>query len=307
MKTVALSLLCVALTAASTSLGVPLRLNPVHKAKYSDGVKKQNAGEYLTALASFESIPLPERSYDTRLHIASCKARLDRLLDAVADLDDIIAVATKDKLSPTDRDAIVDTAKSDRDGLLAEMPRLSITSNANLAVTLDDQLLTPPVDRAVDPGKHVVIAKQGEKEVFRREVDVARQAKMKIAVEVEVKSPDPVVPPPPKPIAPPATISPGPPTAAYLVLGAGIAFGAVAVGGFVLRGTAINEYRDSCDTRAGCDADLRSPVRRWETIAFTSTALAAVSAGVSVYLFARPRSSVAVSLDATSVRVFGTF
>lgn len=291
------------------AVAVPLQLNPTYKAKYSDGVKKQNAGDFGVALATFESIPVEERSYDTRLHIATCKARLGRLLDAAAELEQIIAVAKTDKLPATQREAIIDTAKSDLDELLLETPHLSVAVSArttNVSVTIDGTAVTPPVDQPVDPGAHLVVAKRDGKEVFRKEITLERRAKTSVDVDVA----PPVAPSvePTKPVAPPATETPSKPISGYVALGAGVAFGAIAVGGFIARGTAYDDFKASCDTAAGCDDGLRAPVRKWEAISFTSAGLAVVGVGVGIYLLAKPRSpSVALNLGPASVQLVGSF
>lgn len=75
------------------------------------------------------------------------------------------------------------------------------------------------------------------------------------------------------------------------------------------RSTAIDEYKATCETRAGCNDDLRAPVRRWEAVAFTSVALSAASFGAAIYLFAKPSRaapSVAIGFDASSVTLAGS-
>lgn len=307
----AAALLCAVVVVESVAGAVPLQLNPTYKSKYSDGVKKQNAGEYAVALATFESIPVNDRSYDTRLHIATCKAKLGRLLDAAADLEDIIALAKSDKLPGTQREAIIDTAKSDLDELLLETPRLSISStprSTNISATLDGAALTLPADRALDPGLHVLVATREGKEVFRKEVTLERRAKQ--TVEIDVAPPaSPIVVEAPKAIAPRDEARSSAPVIGYVVLAGGVAFGAVAVGGFVARGAAYDEYKATCDTPAGCDADLRAPVRKWEAISFTSAGLAVVGIGVGIYLLTKPRStsSVAVNIGPSSLQLIARF
>lgn len=306
-RRIAAAVLSAVLAVSAMASAVPIQLAPAHKAKYSDGVKKQSAGNFAAALASFESIPVSDRSYDTRVHIASCKARLGRLLDAAAELEEIIKLAMEDKIPPAQRDAIVDTAKSDLDELVADTPRLTITTSErskDLVVMLDNAAVAVPFDRAFDPGTHLVIAKRGGEEVFRR--DVVLERKGKVSVEIDV--PAPIVPPPHR--EEPLSDVPAPksttPVLGYIALGTGVAFAGLAVGGFIARGTAVDAYKAQCDTAAGCDPELRGPVKTWEAISFTSVALSAVSIGVGVYLVARP-TPVSVSVGPTSFHLVARF
>jgi hypothetical protein len=305
------ALLVATLGVASSALAVPMKLNPAHKAKYSDGVKKQNAGDYAVALASFESIPVADRSYDARLHIATCKARLNRMKDAAADLDEIINLAKNDKLSPSERDAIVDTAKSDLDQLNLEIPRLSITTTARsvgLTVKVDGAVVKAPYNGTLDPGAHTVTANRGEEEVFKRDVSAERNGKYVIEIDnapTAVVAPAPKVEPPPPVLERPA----GAPVTAYIAMGAGIAFGALSVVGFVSRGSAYDDYKASCDTRLGCDDGLRSTVSTWQTVAFASAAVSVASFGVGIYLFAKPRTTTTAALTVTpsSIQLIARF
>lgn len=306
------ALLSAATLATSAVAAAPLDLKPMHKPKYAEGVKKQSGGDYAVALAAFESIPVHERSYDTRLHIASCKARLDRLIAAAAELEEVIALAKVDKLSATQREAIIDTAKSDLDALLLETPHLLLTVSArtkNATVAVDGRSVAVPSDEVVDPGAHVVTATREGAEIFRKEVRLERGGKL--ALEIDVA---PVVsaPAPAKAIAPRDDTRSGPPALSYVALGGGVAFGALAVVGFLQRGGAYDEYKASCETATGCDSDLRTPVRRWEAIAFTSAGLAVIGVGVGIYLLAKPRvdvgrTSVALSVTPSSIQLFGRF
>lgn len=289
------------LLVAGTPHAVPLKLNPAHKAKYSLGVKKQNGGEFAVALASFESIPVADRSYDTRLHIASCKARLGRMMDAVAELEEIVRLAKSDQLSPSDRDAIVDTAKSDLQQLQLEAPHLSVTITARstgLVVRVDGVAVNPPVDAMLDPGAHVVTAFRDAEEVFKRDVAAERHGKYVIEIDnapVVTTAPLPQVDKPAVVVEP----SPGPPVTAYLAVGAGVALGALSLVGFTSRGRAYDDYKASCDMRSGCDDGLRSTVSTWQTVGFASAAISVASLGVGIYLFAKPRQAATAALTVT--------
>lgn len=294
------ALLVATLGVAASAHAVPMKLNPAHKSKYSDGVKKQNAADYAAALASFESIPVADRTYDARLHIATCKAHLGRMKDAAADLEEIANVAKSDKLSPSERDAIIDTANSDLQQIKIEAPHLSVTvttRSVGLVVKVDDVEVKPPFEGMLDPGAHTVIALRGDEQVFKRDVTAERNGKYVIEID---NAPAAVAPAPKveKP-APVVVEKSGAPATAYVAVGAGVAFGAIAVLGFASRGSKYSDYQASCDTRAGCDEDLRSSVSTWQTIGFTSAALSVASFGVGIYLFAKPRPSAPVALTVT--------
>ena len=72
--------------AAVLGLATPRALAaPTSDKAYKAAVKLEASGDVTGALAAFEAIPVVQRDFPTRLHIASCKYKLNRLLEAEAD------------------------------------------------------------------------------------------------------------------------------------------------------------------------------------------------------------------------------
>jgi hypothetical protein len=169
---------------------------------YKTGVKLEHAGSIVDALAAFESIPPEKRDYNTRLHIASCKKKLGRLLEAERDYEAI-------RTDPNADQATTETAASDLEDLRSRIPKLRVAlspSTTNVKVTIDGTEFAAPGSVPVNPGAHSVIATRAAKEVYRRELNIAEGT----TLDVEIDAPTAAAPSTPQP-----TIGkkPGPPVA----------------------------------------------------------------------------------------------
>jgi hypothetical protein len=283
---------------ATATAGVPKAHGQADQAHYTAGVKKQSAGDFVAALAEFEAIAESARTYDARLHIASCKRLLGRVLDAASELEAIVELAKADtSLSPSERAAIVDTASSDLVDVRASLAHLTIKRGSGaetLSITVDGVAASPNV--SLDPGPHTVTASEQGKIVFHKEVSLAPGKTTEIEVVVAPPEAGTAVVPRDAPPRPVERDHDSRRTAAWLTLGGGAVFAATAVVSFVERNSTVTAYKDSCGP-SGCDGSLATRVRVWEGVAFTTAGLAVLSFGASAYLFATSSRSTSVAVS----------
>lgn len=289
-----------ALLALSLVLGSVPASAQTPEQKYKSGVKLENSGDLVGALAAFESIPAEKRDFNARLHIASCKKKLGRLLEAEQDYEAIRTDPKADK--PT-----VETAASDLEDLRPRIPKLVVKLSAatsNVKVSIDGHEAKAPTTVAVNPGTHSVIATRGDSQVFKRDVTLAEST----TIEVEVDAPAPASAPVVAPVATPAvasttkdepTSSSSQKTWGWVSIGAGAAFAAGAIGAWAYSGSISDDYLTECRANPDtCDKSKESSARTWETMSFVSGGLAVVAVGVGVTLLVTapksPEKSVAL-------------
>lgn len=256
------------------------------EASYKKGVKLEAAGDVAAALAEFESTPAEKRDVATRVHIASCKRKLGRLLDARADLDALLATSALDE-------SWRETIKSDLDVLDERIPVIRITSaRADSTIAVDGRLVEPGVVR-VNPGEHVVTATRGSERVFERRVTLAEGASVDITID-----------PGPAPVATPSVVAPVsapvPSERAPSAFGHALPFfigGVVLAGGFVvtrvMAGHAKDDVANNCLSQHALECDSAAAgggrVRTYEALSWTSAALSltAFAVGTVVYIKSR--------------------
>jgi hypothetical protein len=294
----------------ATMLGVSAAAAPSEASTYREGVKRENEGDVVGALGTFESIPAPKRDFLVRLHIASCKRKLRRFLASARDLETIIADPSADA-------ATKETAQSDLDDLHARTPNVTVhlsSTTRDVTVSLDGEPIAPPLSRALDPGTHVVIATRGGTQVFKREVDLAEST----TVDVEIHAPIVVAstPSPTPSTNTPTTKNDVPPhvgedgtqrTVGWTLVGVGGVVALGAVGAWWQSNVAYDDYRASCGF-TGCDPDKRARVETWDRwkVVGTGVAIAAVGVGVMLIVTSPPeKAAPSVSVKATAGAVTG--
>jgi len=290
-----------ALLALSLVLGSVPASAQAPEQKYKSGVKLENSGDLVGALAAFESIPVEKRDFNARLHIASCKKKLGRLLEAEQDYEAIRTDPKADK--PT-----VETAASDLDDLRPRIPKLVVKLSAatsNVKVAIDGHEAKLPTTVAVNPGTHSVVATRGDAQVFKRDVTLAESTTIEVEVDAPAPASAPVVTPAATPAATPAkdvpTTSSSQKTWGWVSIGAGAAFAAGAVGAWVYSGSLSDSYLSDCRaTPDTCDSSKESSARTWETMTLVSGGLAVVAVGVGVTLLVTaPKSERTVAVRPT--------
>lgn len=271
---------------------------------YKKGVKLETAGDLVGALASFESIAVEKRDYNTKLHIASCKKKLGRMLEAEKDYEAI-------RTDPKADSATVDTAASDLEDLRSRIPKLVVKltpATRDVAVTIDGQEAKLPVTMPVNPGLHSVVATRGGDVVFKRDVTLSEST----TIEVQVDAPAPSVVT--APIAhPPETPPPPAPSSSqrtwgWIGLGTGVVVGGAALGAWLYSGSLASSYLADC-AAGPCDKSRETPIRTWETVSFVSAGVAVVAAGVGVTLLltAPKEKPVAVTATTNGLYLVGSF
>lgn len=152
---------------------------------YKTAVKLENAGSIVDALATFESIPLEKRDYNAKLHIASCKRKLGRLLEAERDYE---AIRTDPKADPP----TIETAASDLEDLRPKIPKIRValsSATTNVKVTVDGAEIATPTIVPVNPGAHAIVATRAAKEVFKRELNIAEGTTLDVEIDAPAALP----------------------------------------------------------------------------------------------------------------------
>ncbi|MGZ3418534.1 MAG: hypothetical protein ACXVEE_11750 [Polyangiales bacterium] len=276
---------------------------------YKTGVKLENAGDLVGALASFESIPEAKRDFNTRLHIAGVREKLGRYLEAEKDYE---AIRTDPKADP----ATVDTAAAALQDLRARIPKLVVKVTAattGVKVTLDGKEITHPATTAVNPGTHTVIAVRGTEQVFKREVTIAESTTLEVLVDAPAASSTVSASPPvsaakPIDVAPSAPASSSQKTIGWITIGAGGAFAVLGIVSHLQANKAADDYSATCHDPLtpgypnSCPDDGKSKVRTWESIRLASGIAAVVGIGVGVtLLLTAPKEGVAVKAQTGAV------
>ncbi len=267
---------------------------------YKSGVKLENSGDLVGALAAFESIPAEKRDFNARLHIAGCKKKLGRLLEAERDYD---AIRTDAKADP----ATVETAASDLEDLRPRIPKLVVKlspATKDVKVAIDGHEAKVPTTVAVNPGTHSVVATRGDAQVFKRDVTMSES----MSIEVEIDAPSAAVTTTPTksdPVTTPTTNDSSTGSAqrtwGWIGVGAGAAFAVGAIGAWVYSG----KLADGCNSGDTCE----SSVRTWETLSAVSVGVAVLATGVGVTLLltAPKEKTVAVKAGTNGVFLVGEF
>lgn len=273
---------------------------------YKKGVKLENAGDLVSALASFESIPEAKRDFNGRLHIATCKKKLGRLLEAERDYEAI-------RTDPKADQATIDTAASDLEDLRPRIPKLVVKltpATRDVKVTIDGHDATMPSTVTVNPGTHSVVAMRGEDVVFKRDVTMTES----MTIEVAVDAPAPSVATPVVAVAPKRDLASAPEVSSsqktwgWIGVGTGVVFAGAAVGAWAYSGSLANQYLEECNA-GPCDKAKESPIRTWETLTFVSAGIAVVGAavGVTLLLTAPKERSVSVAATTNGLWLMGRF
>jgi hypothetical protein len=272
---------------------------------YKKGVKLENSGDLVGALASFESIAVAKRDWNTRLHIASVKRKLGRFSEAEQDLETI-------RTDPKADQPTIDTAASDLEDLRTRIPKLVIkltTATTDVRVEVDGKSTTPPVTIAENPGAHSVVATRNDSVVFRRDVTLAESTTVEVLIDAPAPAATSVVAPPlHKDVPSPREETSSQRTWGWIGVGTGVVFAGAAVATWMYSGSLADSYLSDC-AAGPCDPSRAKTVRTWETLSLVSAGIAVVTAGVGVTLLVTvPKEhSVAVSATTNGIWLRGSF
>lgn len=302
----------IALVWSAVLMAHPASAQPAgYQTIYSKGVNFEKIGQIVDALLVFESIPVEKRDFNTRLHIAGCKQKLNRLLAARADYEAIRA-------DPNADPATVDTAAAALSDLDPRIPLIRLRlATKDVLVRLDGKEVTADAVR-VDPGPHTVVAKRGDTIVFERKLDLDEGTTVVVNIEAPTIQPS-VVPPSvaPAAAAPRKEASAGLTGVPFYVVGA-VAMIAAA-GGLVIARSAYRDVEAACREQLSfdCNEDAAGAgrVKTWQSVSFISAGVAVIAVGVGIAIdVARPakrsaslRLEIGAASAGTGIALVGTF
>jgi hypothetical protein len=294
----AVSLLATSLPSLADSAEVPAK----YKKAYNAAVKLQNDGEYERALAAFEALPKEAQTALTRIHAAACKQRLGRWTEAARDLQTLASEPGIDRAS-------VEVAQSDLEELRLHIPKVIVRSSAevtDLVVTVGEATVKIGEVHELDPGKYLLRAMRGTREIYRREIAAAVDKTTEVVIDVSAST---AVPVEPRPAPPPAPLPDYPRATREESGGRSVApFVFFAVAGLAAAGAGVSflgarskssQLEETCDTAAGCNEDLRADARRGNLITGIALGVAGAAAVLGVVFLvrddSRPRTTATVA------------
>lgn len=271
-------------------------------------------GEWSEALALFQQAETVAHSPVLVLYAARCERNLGKLL-AARTLLEKVAAETLPAGAPAPFANAQRDAKVDLEALTARIPKITIDRSqapADWIVELDGMAVTA-ASMPVDPGSHVVSAKDTNGERFREDVTIAEATTVTVTVLETAQQPAPSPVPAPAPDAP-STETPS--SAAELAPGLtliGVGSAALAVG-IVLRVLAIGKIDDvkSRCVNGSCQRADEAVVDEAVTFETASTVLfiaggAVAATGIVLVLVLPGSSSTALELRPTHIGLRGSF
>ncbi|MFO7181809.1 MAG: PEGA domain-containing protein [Pseudomonadota bacterium] len=211
------------------------------RAHFQRGIELEQAGNWAEALRAFREVGQVRMTPQVRFHIALCEEQLGRLVAALGGYE--LALADADSVGPDFRAEVTDRIEK----LRARIPHISIHrgSGAEAAtIRLDGVTLgntSIGVQVPLDPGPHVVSAEAPGYERFEATVTLDEGASESISVALR-----PLPEPPPGYVAGPYLEPSGPPVAAYVIGGVGVASLVTSGVFFLLRENALEELEAAC-------------------------------------------------------------
>jgi hypothetical protein len=330
-----------ALATCALGLGVPSSAHAqtaseiaVAKQWFSDGLAREEKGEFGAALELFRRAAQVKRTPQIVYHVGFCESRTAALVEALVDLDSAAAIART-----AHADDVVAAAQSE----LADVKKRVPTLQVKLAAGAGVKRATPAHFRVdgssialsllgtampLDPGEHSVSIELTSGGIATKSVTLAeRDAKVVELAPPAEAPPDAAVAPVPAPPAPlaqhEATSAPPAPvptaqrssTIEWVLVGAGAAVTVAGASLFAVARVKEGSLNGSCPTHTQCDPSLEGDYNTATTlnslgIGLGAVGLASVALGASM-LVLRPSasSSVAASVGVgpSGVRVAGVF
>jgi hypothetical protein len=319
---------CAGLLAAVT-LAVPVAAQPkgggtteaVTLAR--EAKEKYDQGKWAEALALFQKAEDSAHSPVLLLYAARCHRNLGQLVRA-RELYLRVGSETLAANAPEPFRAAQRDAKSDLDVLEPRIPRLVIDRSrapASWTLELDGAPIasaTEPV--LVDPGSHVLVAKDGTTETFKQNVDAREGERVPVKVEPTPKeSTQPETPTPRKTDINPAETPDSSPSAVSYVPGAilltlGVGGLAAGVATRVMAFDKVEDVKSRCSGNR-CLASDREEIESADTLQTVSTiafaAGGAVAATGIILLIVLPmqdeKPAVSIRIDPTGAMLTGSF
>ncbi len=299
---------------AADKPGTPSKAD-LEKAKklFFEGVEFENQEKWEDALNRFEGVATVRMTPAVRFHIALCKEKLGRLIEALHDFELAEADAKAEKVETVMKEAPQHAA-----AIKPKIPKLTIKvpdDVEGLAVTLDGNPIDPKggEETLVDPGTHKIEATAEKRKPFSQEVTLGEGQSKTITVKVPplggAAKPD--EPKPDEPTPTPTAPSSGPPVAALVVGGIGV-LALLGAGGFYLARSSVKSDLDGVcgDDGQSCPAEKEDAISSGSTYTTLTNVFAVVGVigvGVGVVLFVTaPKAESKAAPPPTSLRLSPT-
>lgn len=282
---------------------------------FTKGRADELAAQYAQGLQKFEAVEKIKSRSAVVFHIAFCKEKLGRLLEAADDYDRAKAMAKAEG-----KPDVLREVEARSTALAQRLPKLVVVvppGTADVKVLVDERPLPESdwgLEKRVAPGSHKVEATAPNVPPFRANVETPERSTQEIKIVFQAPSPSPAavaVAPVPVPAGTTQTPSSSEPSKATADLSSvtpppdrgpqkhanytGAIVASVAVGAFaglglvsfLVAGAKHDTLVTQCPTLTteAC-ADLRGPVRTWDTVALAGFGAAGVSLVTAIVLFA---------------------
>jgi hypothetical protein len=285
--------------------------------------EKYDQGKWAEALALFQKAEDSAHSPVLLLYAARCHRNLGQLVRA-RELYGKVGAETLAPNAPEPFRAAQRDAKSDLDVLEPRIPRLVIDrSRAPASWTLDlDGAAVASTNEPilVDPGAHVLVAKDGATETFKRQIDAREGERVPIVVEPAAKQRTAHDTPTPRQnaINPDETVVTSPSAVSYVpgavLLTLGVGGLAAGVATRVIAFQKVDDVKSRCSGNR-CLASDREEIESADTLQTVSTiafaAGGAVAATGIILLIVLPmqdqKPAVSIRLDPTGATLTGSF
>lgn len=307
------ALACSLLVAASSAGAqpTPADLDTARKL-FAEAEKHEKAQHWQQALATLQDVASIKETPGVRFHIGNCLDHLGRLVEALRSFERARSLAQQSET----RD-VLQLAGPRIEQLQARIPTLTVSvtgSGPRPVVRVDGAPMGPEVvgtPVAFDPGSHTVVAHfPGAPPVVRLVALVEGQP-----LSVQIASPLPVAPArktAAQPSSPPQAeraddTSNRVPIAAWVLMGAGVGMGVGGVLAFRQAASVAQDSQSACARSVACDPERVEVVRRYDGVALSLWAGAALCTGAGVVWAirassARPAASVALYPDRLVLR-----
>ncbi len=270
---------------------------------FEQGIKQEEAGDWSSALTTFEKVATIKSNHIVRFHVALCLEKNGRLVDALNEFSRAKVQAEKE--GGTDAELTITNARKHIDAIRGRVPtvRVSRPSAAGATLTIDGAAALFDADLPLDPGDHAIEVRAPERKVFTAKVSLVEGKRAAIEPTLEAL-------PAPKPVATVVEDRPRDRTWSYVLGGVGAA-SLIASGIFYgLRASTLSELDGACDVnREQCDPGKRSLDERGRSYTIAGNVLlgvgvVAASTAIALVVFEPSRtSSVAIAPSSVTLRV----
>jgi hypothetical protein len=303
-----------ALIASFALLAEPARAQPVEagdvdiqraRAMFARGEAAERAGRWADAIDALREVARIKSTAGVAFHIANCEEHLGQLTESLADFQLARALAEAEGAG----DVRLLVAKR-LEALDKRVPRLELAvdpADANATILVEGAAVArgrwdEPV--RVNPGDREVVARIGDRDVFRIVVTLGEGGSARVHVDLRAAlaaaaatPPAAAAPPAAPPKASPARPAParrsdtranggsGVPGSALVAAGAAVLLAGGGVAAFVAAGSKNDSAREACASPATCDPGARDGVRALDGAALGMWIGAGVAAGLAVVLW----------------------